>query len=350
MQRLLFYCFTVLLLLSTTQSNAQKKCNEQLKGSFNFERIKWSKKVERIAFTQDQSSHYWGIHFLDLPVGEADENGEYMCEISTIVSAKFDEIKFCKPSFYEEENEETTYFLEVTKNNQTGIIPLWVNPSEPYTASNEPMFFDQVLFKKKKDLHEKKYCPIQMNGKWGLFNIIHQEIAIPCQYNSAQEIPKNDVQFWESSKGKLYLQFDADSIQHDPFNGDGVLNARNKDTKKWGMYQRYDDQSFDTLIPPNYDSLNFFRFNAMFTQVFQNGKVGIYLSKWSYGENTKESVPCIYEDYQIFNANGTRKLAVKKDGKWGYVNWLTGEEKYGFKYDSKDDLPYPYFLQESSFK
>jgi len=36
---------------------------------------------------------------------------------------------------------------------------------------------------------------------------------------------------------------------------------------------------------------------------------------------------------------------MKRDGKWGWVNWLTGEEITEFIYDTTDDLPRPEFEQ-----
>ncbi len=148
------------------------------------------------------------------------------------------------------------------------------------------------------------------------------------------------------SKKKL----NADLIIFDPNNGDGALKARNKDTKKWGMYQFLDiNMEEKELIPMQYDNLNFFSFNGKYTAVYNDGKVGFYLSYWSYDDQTKQTVACKYEDYKRFDADGVSKLAVKKNGKWGWVDWLTGIEKSEFIYNSTDDLPYPHYKQNYWF-
>jgi hypothetical protein len=57
------------------------------------------------------------------------------------------------------------------------------------------------------------------------------------------------------------------------------------------------------------------------------------------------TVPCVYEDYKRYTADGVPKLAMKKDGKWGWVNWLTGQPMSEFNYETPDDLPYPHYKQ-----
>lgn len=147
---------------------------------------------------------------------------------------------------------------------------------------------------------------------------------------------------------KIKKKLKADLLEMDHGNGDGVFKARNEKTKKWGLYQyTYSDTEVEVLIPASYDSLRFIPFNGSFTVVYLGGKAGIYLSKWSYGDDAKQTVECLYDDYQRFSIeNGTTYLAVKKDGYWGWLNWYTGEEKSEFKYAEKSELPYPYFKQE----
>lgn len=136
----------------------------------------------------------------------------------------------------------------------------------------------------------------------------------------------------------------ADIIESDQGNGDGVFRARIKKTKLWGMYQGY-GKTLNELIPAEYDSVHFIPFNGNFSAVYKNGKVGFYLSKWTYDDLAKQSVACIYDDYKRYNYKGLKYLAVKKDGFWGWIDWLTGEEKSEFIYNSKDELPDPKFTQ-----
>ncbi len=159
--------------------------------------------------------------------------------------------------------------------------------------------------------------------------------------------------FAQFPEKELLKKLKADTIEMDQGNGDGVFKARNKKTKKWGMYQwMYKGLKIKEAIPVQYDSISFFPFNGFFTAVYNNGKVGFYLSAWSF-ESGKQTIPCLYEDYQRFEITNkdytsTIYLAVKKNGKWGWVNWLSGEEKTEFIYNTKEDLPHPnyFYVQE----
>ena len=149
-------------------------------------------------------------------------------------------------------------------------------------------------------------------------------------------------------KKAIMEKLKAKQIMFDEGNGDGVFKAQNKNTKKWGMYQwLYDGTNVKVLIPMEYDNLKYFPFNAPFTAVYIDKKVGFYLAEWSYGEKAIQSVPCIYDEFQKFNNKGVTYLAVTKKNKWGWVNWLTGKEESEFIYDTKEELPYPYFEQKS---
>ncbi len=154
--------------------------------------------------------------------------------------------------------------------------------------------------------------------------------------------------FGQLPEKELRKKLKADSIEIDKGNGDGVFKIRNKKTKKWGIRQWiYEGVKTKELIPMEYDSVKLFPFNGAFTAVYNDGKVGFYLSVWSYGTGAKQSVPCIYEDYKRYITDDQiPKLAVKKDNKWGWVDWLTGEEKSEFKYETPEDLPYPHYNQE----
>ena len=113
------------------------------------------------------------------------------------------------------------------------------------------------------------------------------------------------------------------------------------------MYQwTYEGTKTVELIPMQYDSLRYFPFNGNYTAVYNDGKVGFYLAYWSYDKQARQSVACLYEDYKRYSVKGISYLAVKKNGKWGWVDWMTGEEKSEFKYDTPDDLPYPYYKQK----
>jgi hypothetical protein len=190
---------------------------------------------------------------------------------------------------------------------------------------------------------------IAKDGQWGLIDWFDDFVIVPCLYRSATEVPLVYMESWQLPTMKAAQEkLNADLVFFDANNGDGAFRARNKTTLKWGMFQDLGD-NIDEMIPMHYDSLNTFPYNGSFTAVYNQGKVGFYLCSWSYDEEAKESVPCMYEDYQRFNNEGTIYLAVQKNNKWGWVDWLTGEEKSEFKSDSKDDLPYPNYKQKRWF-
>ena len=159
---------------------------------------------------------------------------------------------------------------------------------------------------------------------------------------------------------KILKKINAAEYKPDKNNGDGVFVAKNIETKKWGMYQTWSEADIKEMIPPQYDSIDFFGFNAKLTGVWNNGKVGIYQSPWSFGEeDAKQTVECLYDGYKIFEVEKTvsdglgsyRKyfdyVAVKKDSLWAWIDWMTGELKTEFLYDlEKEKMPYPGFEQK----
>jgi len=158
------------------------------------------------------------------------------------------------------------------------------------------------------------------------------------------------------SEKELLQKLDANLILLDADNEDGTFKARNKKTQKWGMF-KLDNRNPVEMIPMKYDSIEYFPVNEKYTVVYNNGKIGFYLSYFDYEKNAKQSVPCLYDDYKKIKIkysgenrfppiNFTENyLAVKKDGKWGWVDWFTGEEKSKFVYITTDELPAPNYNQ-----
>lgn len=159
---------------------------------------------------------------------------------------------------------------------------------------------------------------------------------------------------------KVLKKINASAYKSDTNNEDGVFVAQHQQTKKWGMFQAWSEKDIKQMIPMQYDSIDFFGFNAKMTGVWNKGNVGIFLSPWSFGEeNAKQTVECLYDGYKIFEVEKTaydsyssyRKyftyLAVQKDGLWAWIDWMTGELKTDFSYDlEKELMPYPDFEQE----
>jgi len=254
-----------------------------------------------------------------------------------VVAPQFDSISWFK---------DIEPFIIVKKNKKYGIL---MNPYEIHDAVERTnCIYDAVMVKEVKG---RFYTLIKQNEKWGLVDWFENIVLVDPSFKNPEDVPLIWIESWaietfKESKQKLK----ADILIFDEGNGDNVFKARNKDSKKWGMYQSLGSEKLTTLIPANYDSISFFSFNGKYTAVFQNEKVGFYLSYWSYGKKAKQTVPCIYENYKRVDADGVPKLAVKKNGKWGWIDWLTGQEKSEFKYETTKDLPYPYFKQEIWFE
>jgi hypothetical protein len=211
---------------------------------------------------------------------------------------------------------------------------------------------------------------VELHGKYGFINKSGKEI-IPPTYDYVVEgfsddglaevelngklisIDKNGNIQYDKETLKTMKKLNADSIVSDPGNGDGAFKARHKKTKKWGMYQFENE-----MIPMQYDSLQFFPFNGNFTAVYNGGKVGIYLCEWSFNDKAKQTVSCEYENYKRISVErdtewGTEQftyLAMQKNSLWGWVDWLSGEEKSSFTYKTIKELPYPNYKQDKWFE
>ena len=171
--------------------------------------------------------------------------------------------------------------------------------------------------------------------KSGLLTLL--SLILIQSYCLAQGLPEDNIR-------KLLR---VDKIDSDPNNGDGTFRARNKKTRKWGLYQwYYNGDEYQILVPAEYDSLHFIPFNGNFSIVYRGDKAGVYLSYWSYSDEARESIACLYDDYQRYTANGVTYLAMKRDGYWGWVDWKNGKERSSFLYENKEDLPYPYWKQD----
>ena len=149
---------------------------------------------------------------------------------------------------------------------------------------------------------------------------------------------------------KILKNINAVDYKYNGPNSDGVFKAKHKKTGKWGMFQLDPDQkSSNELIPMAYDSINAFHFNGNVTGVWNDGKVGLYSSYFSYGEDARQTVECLYDDFRRITVWRDRQkseyTAVKKDSLWAWIDWKTGELQTKFLYKTTEELPYPRFLQ-----
>ncbi|MBU2940524.1 hypothetical protein KO494_13330 [Lacinutrix sp. C3R15] len=322
---LLFY-----FLFSSVATAQSEVSDKQIIKYLKAKKLEWIAGENNLAKVYMKSTKKWGVY----EINAYNDFEEVAIHFEEIVPAKFDSIGWFK---------NMQPFTIVKNKKKYGIL---INPYEIHDASEKVQCkYDAITIK---EADERYYALVKEENLWGLVDWFEGIYLVDPSFENPEDVPLLWVESWaidtfKASKKKLK----ADILTFDAGNGDGVFKARIKKTKKWGMYQSLDSEKLTTLVPANYDSIAFFPFNGKYTAVYKNEKVGFYLSYWSYGEKAKQSVPCIYEDYKRYEAAGIPKLAVKKNEKWGWVDWLTGEEKSEFKYDKPNDLPYPYYKQET---
>lgn len=232
--------------------------------------------------------------------------------------------------------------FSIIKNE--GKYARYLLPFEVVDAADQ-LHFDYEALELKAQGYQH-YLLAKKDGKWGLIDWFDETLIVPYEFEKPEDVPLMELDGWYKELTlTMRANLGVDWVKQDYNNGDGVCIARNASTKLWGMYQHLSDSTV-TLIPAQYDSIYFYKWNGLVTPVFKNGKVGFYTSPWSY-EQGEESVPCIYDDYEfvIKEEGGTRYLAVKKDGKWAWLDWLNNQEKSSWYEGSRKDLPYPYYIQ-----
>lgn len=322
---------TLVLLCILHTISAQPSEYELLK-EFNGKEIRMLSESDELTFyaIKNRKRGKWGIVYT---VQSTDE--EY--ESVEVVKPKFDTIG----------DFESADFTLVEQDGKWGILyqPTASNYSQ---VVNVDFNYSDAMIRNDFGIAS---LVVKSGGKWGQIDPYEKFDISGFLFATAFDVPLTSVDSWSASHmATARRKLGADIIEMDFGNGDGVFKSRHANSKLWGMYQSLSENELTELIPMEFDSLHFFSWNGFFTPVYQSGKVGFYLSKWSYNEQAKQSVPCLYDDYQRFSADGVSKLACKRDGKWGWVNWLTGEEESEFYAETSDDLQYPYYHQATWFE
>ena len=328
--------FTLLVILGSgfTLSMLFAQTDQKARDKFILKTLK-AKKIEWIdngymAKIQFKKSKKWGVFMLDVYIEDK------IVEKEAIIPAQFDSIAWFERG--------SIIPVSLVKNN--GKYGLLQNPDEigsEEAVEKAACIYDEIKIVQENDV---TYCLFREGAKWGLVDWFTGMIVVDPIFDDARKVPLTSIPDWmEDIFRFIKKKMAADLILMDEGNGDGVYKARDKNTQKWGMFQCIDTTKIDTLIPAVYDSVANFPWNGSYTAVFNDGKIGFYLSKWSYGELAKQTIECKYDDYKRFRNKGTKYLAVKRDGYWGWVNWLTGKEQSDFKALTTDDLPFPQYDQ-----
>lgn len=298
-------------------------------GFSNIKKLQKSTKASKIEFNPRDSSYYkayfkktekWALYYND----------------DQVVPPVFDSIGWV-PKFG------TAPFSLVKNQDQYGILLPHYEVSDAHERVE--CQWQNIQIKKK---GESYFAVIQQNNKWGLIDWFEGYTIFEPTYNSASKVPLVHMDRWQV-KIKINAEriLGADIVEFDPYNGDGAMRIRIANTQKCGMFQAYSETEFKELIPAQYDSLHFFRWNGKYTTVFNNGKLGLYLSKWSYDEDARETIPCVYDELKFIDIHGFKYLAVRKDDMWAWADWRTGEIHTDFIYSSLEKLPNPSWKQSN---
>ena len=130
---------------------------------------------------------------------------------------------------------------------------------------------------------------------------------------------------------------DADTLVVNSLSSSGEFMARNRDSKKWGLYQNYDDV-FEVLIPAKFDKVEFFEWGAPLAFVYKNGLKGYFLKSWE-GNYEKYPENCVFDDLVLrVDSEGRKFLAARIGSKWYWVDWSTGKVNRSRSYDSVDRM------------
>lgn len=314
------------LFLGIHFASAQEFSNKEIKKNLKAKKIEVIDPGQEIYRVQSRTNKKWGIFRI--------YNKE---EIEELIPCKFDSVGWFKG--YEP-------FLVVKNKGKYGIL---LNPYEIQDAADSvKCIYDAVQLTTDEGAY---YALVKKDAKWGLIDWFDGFLVVDYSEDRPEDVPLTSLSEWKKPLyTSLRKKLNADLIDLDEGNEDGVVKVRNKESFKWGMYQVLNEDEIKEIIPMKYDSLEYFGYNGKVTPVYNDGRIGFYLSSWSYGEAARESVPCVYEDYQRFVANKTNEhdhpyevlyMAVKKEGKWGWIDWETGEKKSEFVFETRDTLPYP---------
>ena len=142
----------------------------------------------------------------------------------------------------------------------------------------------------------------------------------------------------ESQEKYIKKELGVKQIVWDQENQDGIFKALNKKTNKWGMFQYFEGRRPKRLVSFKYDSLGFYKFNASFTIVKNNGKYGLISDPW--GEPKAKLIVKCKHDQLRYVKNGYGMLASKRGKNWAYIN-EQGDTLIPYASKTFEDLPIP---------
>ena len=185
----------------------------------------------------------------------------------------------------------------------------------------------------------KDYLIAKRGRKWAQIDWFTGENYTPFIYidyktMDFKELSREELEFMDAVRRKKGFDF----VEFDRVNNNQIFMARQSRLRKWGMFKGFDVNTLETLIPNEYDSVEFFPSNNTFTPVFLAGKIGFY-SLVDF--KAKKITDPDYEAFKRVDINGEDYLAIQKNGRWGWMDWYTGEIKVNSISPSFEELPNP---------
>ncbi len=258
------------LLFSVLVSAQQKVSDKEILKQMKAKEIEWISDLDNLARVKMKSTKKWGVYRIDAYKNTDEDIEELLLDkfeinYEEVVAPKFDSINWFK---------DMEPLIIVKNNKKYGIL---MNPYEIHDAAERANCIYEAV--KVKEVDGRFYTLVKDNEKWGLVDWFEDVVMVDPTFDDPEDVPLVWIETWaidtfKESKKKL----NADILIFDEGNGDGVFKARNKASKKWGMYQSLGEKDITTLIPAKYDSIRFYSYNSKYTAVYNKGKVGMYLS------------------------------------------------------------------------
>ncbi|QNL22876.1 hypothetical protein HZR84_13315 [Hyphobacterium sp. CCMP332] len=223
----------------------------------------------------------------------------------------------------------------VVKNlNKYGILK---SPFKYENTESEVRFIFNDIKSVEKD--GKKYLIGKRGRKWAQidwYTGVNYTPYIHLDYRKMdyKELSREELEFIKAVRRKKGFDF----VEFDRVNGNDIFIARQGRLRKWGMYKGKDVNNLTQLIPNEFDSLEYFPSNNTFTPVYLGGKVGFYTM---VDNEVKKLTATEYEAFKRVEINDFEYLAVQKQGRWGWMDWFTGEIKVNSISPEFDKLPTP---------
>jgi len=252
--------FIISLFLFSSFVIAQDISDKQILKHIKGKEIEWISGENNLAKVKMKSTKKWGVYNIDAYY----DLDEVIIDFDEVVVPKFDSIGWFK-------NREPFTIVKIKK--KYGIL---LNPYEIHDAAERAnCIYDAI---KMKEVDGRYYALVKQNEKWGLVDWFEDVVLVDPTFDNPEDVPLVWIEGWAkdmfvSSKKKLK----ADILIFDEGNGDGVFKARNKATKKWGMYQSLGENDLTTLIPAKYDSIRFFGYNSKYTAVYNKSRYAFVL-------------------------------------------------------------------------